>query len=74
MSLIFHFKCTLKCRLQFVSIWTSHLVMGLRENNTSLAITSMEISNLTEFKLATAEKNRKKPIGNIVRKGQNVEY
>ena len=21
--LIFHFKCTLKCRLQFVSIWTS---------------------------------------------------
>ena len=34
MELIFHFKCTLKCRLQFVSIWTSlkfcHLVMGLR--------------------------------------------
>ena len=30
--LIFHFKCTLKCRLQFVSIWTSlkfcRLVMG----------------------------------------------
>ena len=29
---IFHFKCTLKCRLQFVSIWTSlkfcRLVMG----------------------------------------------
>ena len=23
MALIFHFKCTLKCRLQFVSIWTS---------------------------------------------------
>ena len=22
MALIFHFKCTLKCRLQFVSIWT----------------------------------------------------
>ena len=31
MVLIFHFKCTLKCRLQFVSIWTGlkfcHLVM-----------------------------------------------
>ena len=31
-TLIFHFKCTLKCRLQFVSIWTSlkffRLVMG----------------------------------------------
>ena len=23
MALIFHFKCMLKCRLQFVSIWTS---------------------------------------------------
>ena len=23
MALIFRFKCTLKCRLQFVSIWTS---------------------------------------------------
>ena len=33
MALIFHFKCTLKCRLQFVSIWTSlkfcRLVIGL---------------------------------------------
>ena len=32
MALIFHFKCTLKCRLQFVLIWTSLkfccLVMG----------------------------------------------
>ena len=32
MALIFHFKCTLKCHLQFVSTWTSlkfsHLVMG----------------------------------------------
>ena len=32
MVLIFHFKCTLKCRLQFLSIWTSlkfcRLVMG----------------------------------------------
>ena len=32
MTLIFHFKCTLKCRLQFVLIWTSlkfcHLVMS----------------------------------------------
>ena len=23
MALVFHFKCTSKCRLQFVSIWTS---------------------------------------------------
>ena len=32
MALIFHFKCTLKCHLQFVSIWTSlkfcRLAMG----------------------------------------------
>ena len=32
MALIFHSKCTLKCRLQLVSIWTSlkfcRLVMG----------------------------------------------
>ena len=32
MALIFHFKYTLKCRLQFVSIWTSlqlcRLLMG----------------------------------------------
>ena len=32
MALIFHFKCTHKCCLQFVLIWTSlkfcHLVMG----------------------------------------------
>ena len=32
MVLILHFKCTSKCRLQFVSIWTSlkfcRLVMG----------------------------------------------
>ena len=32
MTLIFHFKCTLKCRLNFFSIWTSlkfcHLLMG----------------------------------------------
>ena len=31
-TLIFHFKCTLKCRLQFVSVWTSlnfcRLVIG----------------------------------------------
>ena len=32
MALTFHFKCTLKCRLQFASIWTSlkfcRLVIG----------------------------------------------
>ena len=32
MALIFHFKCTLKCHLHFVSIWTNlkfcRLVMG----------------------------------------------
>ena len=36
MVLIFHFKCTLKCRLQFVSIWTSLKILlsgnGLRRN------------------------------------------
>ena len=37
--LIFHFKCTLKCRLQFVSILTSlkfcRLVMGESKTNTA---------------------------------------
>ena len=32
MALIFHFKCTLKCHLQLISVWTSlkfcRLVMG----------------------------------------------
>ena len=32
MALLFHVKCTLECRLQFTSVWTSlkfcHLVMG----------------------------------------------
>ena len=36
MALIFHFKCTLKCRLQFVLIWIRQkycpLVMGLSQN------------------------------------------
>ena len=36
MALFFHFKCTLKCRLQFVSIWISlklcRLVMGNGSN------------------------------------------
>ena len=35
MTLHFHFQCTLKCCLQFVSIWTSltiyRLVLGLKE-------------------------------------------
>ena len=34
MALIFHFNCTLSCRLQFVSIWTGlkfcRLVLGKR--------------------------------------------
>ena len=29
MVLIFHFKCTLKCRLQFVSVWTILKFCGL---------------------------------------------
>ena len=37
MALIFHFKCTVKCRLQFVSVLTSlkfcHLVMDLAQRN-----------------------------------------
>ena len=35
-ALIFHFKCTLECRLQFLSIWTSlkfcRLVMGYNKS------------------------------------------
>ena len=46
---IFHFKCTLKCRLQFVSIWTSikfcHLVMGLANTGHSRLI----LSNKEQF-------------------------
>ena len=40
MTLIFHFKCTVKCRLQFISILTSlkfcHLVMDLAQRNIKL--------------------------------------
>ena len=28
MALTFHFKCTLKCRLQFVSIWTGEKILS----------------------------------------------
>ena len=58
MGLIFHFKCTLKCRLQFVSIWTSlkfcRLVMGLTLSQTS-----------SGFYVSTH-----KPFKNTVRKGE----
>ena len=46
MALIFQFKCTLKCRLQFVSIWTSlkfvHLVMGYIDEKQSLVTSDMQ--------------------------------
>ena len=50
MLLIFHFKCTLKCRLQFVSIWTSlkfcRLVMGY---NSSCSIQRFYKQILTSY-------------------------
>ena len=48
MALIFHFKCTLQCRLQFVSIWTSlkfcRLVMRLSCDE--LLLTNSQLLNL----------------------------
>ena len=45
MALIFHFKCTLKCCLQFVSIWMSKIVLsgdGLRVSVWSVAKTKSQ--------------------------------
>ena len=48
--LIFHFKCTLKCRLPFVSIWTSLkfccLVMGKPFPKQALVFTSLQYKSL----------------------------
>ena len=47
MVLIFHFKCTLKCRLQFVSIWTSlKLCHGLTLYNTIQTFKDHEEGNM----------------------------
>ena len=60
MALIFRFQCTLKCRLQFVSIWTSlkfcRLVMGLLFTTQSLLLTILY----------------KRPFKNIVGKRENA--
>ena len=51
MALIFHYKCTLKCRMQFVSIWTSlkfcRLVMGYSNLHVFLLVdTSNQLDQL----------------------------
>ena len=45
MSLIFHFKCTLKCRLPFVSIWTS-LKIWCASNEGHLSEVKIKFSTL----------------------------
>ena len=55
MAHIFHFKCTLKCHLQLVSIWTSlkfcHLVMGEKSQakNVPYQTTILAFSKLKPF-------------------------
>ena len=65
MALIFHSKCTLKCRLQFISIWTGIKILssgsGLKEaaavaNNNSAqqfntCFTGIKYDALTELPL-----------------------
>ena len=61
MALIFHFKCTLKCRLQFVLVWISlkfcRLVMG--QNNV------VNGKQLDTPVFSTLSKNKSYPISYI---------
>ena len=43
MALIFHFKCTLKCHLQFVSIWTSLKFCRLEMGEAFWLLLSLEL-------------------------------
>ena len=49
-TLIFHFQCTLKCCLQFLSIWTSlkffRLVMGLVKFSVTALVFLAKISKV----------------------------
>ena len=79
MALVFHFKCTLKCHLQFVSIWTSLkfccLVMGYlftkRENFRLVQIQSICIR---QNKCGLRNEDCLLEVKNIVEKGENAGY
>ena len=54
MALIFHFKCTLKCRLQFVSIWTSLKILS--SGNGRLAFPQLQLSGTFVMKIRNTRK------------------
>ena len=53
MALIFHFKCTLKCRLQFVSIWTS---LNFWSSGNGLTLANNKILHITKMEAFTDKK------------------
>ena len=60
MALIFHFKCTFKCCLQFVSIWTS------------LKFCRLVMSKLITTQSQLLAPLEKRALENIVGKGENA--
>ena len=50
MVLIFHFKCTLKCRLQFVLLWTSLKFCHLYKINTVTQFLNISAGGLSQEK------------------------
>ena len=74
MALIFHSKCTLKCRLRFVSIWTSLKFCrqghgkGLIDRKLGKKKTLLTSTSVFPFKFLYSILN---PFENIVGKGEN---
>ena len=70
MAAIFHFKCTLKCRLQFVSIWTSKIL------SSGNGLNSSKLKKLAEDNFKCKENGRKffKQVENTERKGEIAHY
>ena len=62
MALFFHFKCSLKCRLQFVSIWTSlklcRLVIDYGGNTMMMYVSIIRLTHYqtTNFRLFQTER------------------
>ena len=82
MVLIFHYECTFKCRLQFVSIWTSLKLCRLVRIKVNLPspkrkiLDSRKLKELAEDNFSFDENGRKFPkwVENTVGKGEFAHF
>ena len=80
MALIFHFKCTLKCRLQFVSTWTSlnfySSAYGLTLYQSTKIFSWSKLKRFADNKMNVTQKLKFVfgRVENIVGKGEYVCY